>query len=278
MAEQFFIPTKVIAGKGCIREHASLLAALGAKAMVVTGCHSALVNGSQADITAALQEKRIPYFVYNRIASNPSIAAVREAAAVARDEGADFVIGCGGGSPLDAAKAIALLAANDLDDAELFAGIFENPALPMVAVPTTAGTGSEVTQYAILTNDRLQTKTSIASEAIFPRLAFLDATYTLSLPLRVTVNTALDALSHALEGCLAKRATALSNLLAAESLRISGCLPAAIAGGGDLLDRPRTAAVCFDAGGNGDRPHRNHGPACHGVFIDLFPGYRPRPR
>lgn len=119
---------------------------------------------------------------------------------------------------MDAAKAIALLAVQPLKEEELFTGPYGTLALPIILVPTTAGTGSEVTQYSILTNDNRQTKTSISSPLLFPKIAFLDARYTKSLPMDVTINTALDALSHAIEGMLSIRASFLSNALAIESI------------------------------------------------------------
>lgn len=121
---------------------------------------------------------------------------------------------------MDAAKAIATLAVQERTDEDIFAGGYEAKALPMAHVPTTAGTGSEVTPYSILTNDARQTKTSISSPAMFPRLAFLDGKYMENLPVASTVNTALDAFSHAVEGMLSRNATPLSDTLAKESLRM----------------------------------------------------------
>ncbi len=225
MSLKFFMPTKVCFGRNAVVDNASLLRALGSKALVVTGRRSAKVNGSLRDMEAALQAVDVPYAVYDAISSNPSIKQARDAAGVARSERADLIIGIGGGSPMDAAKAIAVLATNDVDDAGLFSGQFDRPVLPVVAVPTTAGTGSEVTQYSILTNDSIQSKSSIASGAIFPRLALLDPRYLEQLPPDVTANTMVDALSHAVEGYLSVKADSLSSVLARESMSLIGpCL------------------------------------------------------
>lgn len=225
MIVKFFMPTKVFLGKDCIMDNAAQLKALGKKAFIVTGKNSAKANGSLGCVQAALQSSGITYNVFDQISSNPSIESVREAAKVAREVGADFIIGIGGGSPMDAAKAIAVLATNDVDDTVLFSGPYPQPVLPVVAVPTTAGTGSEVTQYSILTDNKQQTKSSIANEAIFPQIAFLDASYTEQLPPHVTINTAIDALTHAVEGYLSVKATNISSILAAESMTILGkCL------------------------------------------------------
>ena len=222
----FYIPTKIIIGKNCVRENAVLFSSLGTKALIVTGKRSAKRNGAERDVRAALEERSIPAVIFDQVESNPSISVCRAAAELARAHSADLVIGIGGGSPLDAAKVAAVLATNRIDDEALFSNIFSQRPLPIVAVPTTAGTGSEVTQYAMMTNDKVRSKSFVISDDIIPRVAFLDAAYTEHLPLPVTRNTALDALSHAMEGYLSKRATEMSSFIALESMRRLGqCLP-----------------------------------------------------
>jgi len=222
---KFCMPTKIFFGQGCVAENAAQMKELGKRAFIVTGRNSSRLNGSLQDMQSALEANNIPYYIFDQITSNPSIQLVRQAAGIAKAEKVDFIIGIGGGSPLDAAKAIAILTANDIDDEALFAGPYPNPVLPVVAVPTTAGTGSEVTQYSILTDDRAETKTSIANEIIFPKIAFLDARYTEKLPKQVTINTAIDALSHAVEGYLSVKATDMSDIFAARSMELLGeCL------------------------------------------------------
>jgi alcohol dehydrogenase class IV len=213
-------------GPGCIRENSKLFSRLGSKAIIVTGSRSSKLNGSEQDVRAALECEGIPYVVFDRVETNPSVQNVRDAAETARREGADFVVGVGGGSPLDAAKAVAILAVNNISDEELFSGVFPSKPLPVAAAPTTAGTGSEVTQYSILTYYAIESKKSVASEEIIPQLAFLDARYTETLPVHITVNTALDALSHAVEGFMSVKSTELSDFFAAEVMKILGqCLP-----------------------------------------------------
>jgi len=222
MSQVFFLPTRVFSGTDCLKTHADTLATLGTKALIVTGKNSAKTTGAGPDVEAALASQGIPFVLYDGIPPNPGFKEVREAAALARSEGVDFIVGIGGGSPLDAAKAIAILAVNDLDDEAIFLPPFPRQPLPLAAVPTTAGTGSEVTPYSILTNDKLQSKSNISHESLFPRLAFLDARYTRGLPRTVTVNTALDALSHLVEGYLAVRATPLSQSFALQGLALLG--------------------------------------------------------
>lgn len=219
MGFSFYMPTKLICGRGCLAENKSVLKQLGNHALIVTGKSSAK-NGALDDVKAALSSNGQNYTLFDRVAPNPSVACVREGIALLVGAGADFIVAIGGGSPMDAAKAIALLAVQERSDDTIFAGGYEERALPMAHIPTTAGTGSEVTPYSILTNDAKQTKTSIASPAMFPRFAFLDGRYTDCLPEKTTANTAMDAFSHAVEGMLSANATPLSDTLAEESLRI----------------------------------------------------------
>ena len=225
MLINFFMPTRIIMLEECVQKSAELLKSYGKKALIITGANSAKLCGALQDVTLALQSQGIEFDIYDRIRSNPTIASVYEGAEFAKEKGAEFIIGIGGGSPMDAAKAIALLAVKEIKEEELFLGSYGSMALPIVLIPTTAGTGSEVTPYSILTNDAKQTKTSIASPLIFPKIAFLDARYTKSLPITTTVNTALDALSHSIEGILSVRASYVTNSLAVESIsRITDCL------------------------------------------------------
>ena len=225
MELNYYMPTKVIMGKDCIRRNGPLFSETGSRAMIVTGARSARSNGSLADIIGALDGEEIPYVIYDRVMSNPTTGCVYEGAELAKKNQIDFIIGIGGGSPMDAAKAIALLAVQELTEEELFSGKYKREALPLIMVPTTAGTGSEVTPYSILTNDKAQTKTSISSPVLFPRLAFLDAAYMSELTMVTTINTALDALSHAIEGTLSVRASELTDRLAEASIgTIAGAL------------------------------------------------------
>lgn len=226
MTNKYYMPTKVISGEDCILKNSELFRPLGKKALIVTGAQSAKKNGSENDVKTALETVGIEYLVFDKVMSNPTISCVYEGASLAKENGADFIIAIGGGSPMDAGKAIALLAVQDIEEKNLFSGNYGEKVLPMAFVPTTAGTGSEVTQYSILTNDQAQTKTSIASDLLFPTIAFLDAKYTARLGVTTTINTAVDALSHAVEGMLSVRASLVSNALAAASIRmIVDCVP-----------------------------------------------------
>lgn len=217
MKINYCMPTRVIMGDNCVFENRGFLRDLGKKALIVTGRSSAKANGSYTDLIKALDANGQSYALYDRVMSNPTVDCVFEAAAMAQQERCDCIIAIGGGSPMDAAKAAAGIAVQEVRKADIFAAAFTK-ALPIAAIPTTAGTGSEVTPYAILTNDAAQTKTSIGSPVLFPRFAFLDAVYMQGLHKQVTINTAIDALSHAIEGMLSVRASPLTDAAAKESI------------------------------------------------------------
>ncbi|NLM39963.1 MAG: iron-containing alcohol dehydrogenase [Firmicutes bacterium] len=219
----FFMPTKVFFGTGCVKDRRANWI-MGKKALIVTGRHSAKASGALDDVIASLP---VEYVVFDEVENNPSLETVSQGGKIAREEGCDFVVAIGGGSPLDAAKAIAVLAVNDVLPLSLYERGWEKPALPIAAIPTTAGTGSEVTQYAVLTVDRDQTKRSISGDDLFPKFALLDPAYTESLSPAVTIDTAVDALSHLIEGFLSVRANQVSSGLAVQGMRIWGrCIPA----------------------------------------------------
>lgn len=154
----FFIPTKILSGINCLKENSNIFTTLGPRAFIVTGKKSSSQNGSLNDIIEVLEQNNIHYTLYNEINSNPSIQEVQDAAKIAKKTNPSFIIGIGGGSPLDAAKAIAILTTNNLNEKQLFSGIYSETPLPIIAIPTTAGTGSEVTPYSILTDHFNETK------------------------------------------------------------------------------------------------------------------------
>lgn len=234
----FHLPTKLVYGADCLKKAEGDLA-LGEKALIVTGRSSARLSGALDDLLAVLKGE---YFIFDQVENNPAPETVRRGGEIARREGCDYVVAIGGGSPLDAAKVIAVLAVNDLHPLELYKKSWKNRALPIAAIPTTAGTGSEVTQYAVLTLAEEQTKKGIGGADLFPRISFLDPKYTASLPLDITVDTAVDALSHLIEGYLCKRATAASDLPALQGIALWGTAMAGLKGG-DLGCKERQALL-----------------------------------
>ncbi|HSW62231.1 MAG TPA: iron-containing alcohol dehydrogenase family protein [Dissulfurispiraceae bacterium] len=229
----FHLPAKIFFGLECVAKNSAEFALWGKHALIVTGRSSAIASGALADVLAALGSHGMTWEIFDRIEENPSFATVEAGGAAARCYKADMIIGIGGGSPLDAAKAIAVLAGNRISARQLFDGNFPAPPLPIIAVPLTAGTGSEVTQYSILTDAERRTKRSFADRGVFPKAAFLDARYTQSLSRTVTINTAIDALSHAVEGYLSKRSNFMSDQLALNAICHFGKMIGAL--GRDIL-------------------------------------------
>lgn len=222
---RFYMPTEILAGKNCVKDNAPKLV-LGNRAMIVTGKSSGRKSGALKDVTDVLNGYGTEYLIYDKIGNNPTIEETVEGGRAAREFGADFLIGIGGGSPLDAAKAIAVYAVNepcaDFDVYDIFNGTYKNKPLPMTAIPTTAGTGSEATPYSILTLNKIKNKKSFASDDVFYKTAFLDGRYTVNLPLQIARNTAVDTLCHLLEGFTNTRSNCGSDYIALEGLRILG--------------------------------------------------------
>ena len=222
MEFKYAIPTKIYFGENCIAKNAEIFVQIGKMAMIVTGKHSAKACGALGDVIKVMDENKINYIIFDEIENNPSVETVEKAGKIAVERKVDFIIGIGGGSPIDASKAIAVLAANP----EIIAtGLFKNDfkkVLPIIGIPTTAGTGSEVTSYSVLVRKDLQTKVSFGTDMTYPQYAFLDAKYTLTLTKNTTINTAVDAFTHALEGYLANRSTVISECLSMEAIKTFG--------------------------------------------------------
>lgn len=223
MQIDYFVPTRVIVGKDGIRQNAEAIAGFGQSALVVTGGRSAKLCGAFDDVTGTLDKNGQKWTLFDKVTPNPDKEQAQSGALLARQAQADFIIAIGGGSPIDAGKAISHYESEK--------------ALPILAVPTTAGTGSEVTPYAILTDHEQQTKTSIASAELFPKIAFLDARYTMTVGAQTTVNTAVDALSHAIEGLLTVKSNPLTDVIAREAIHIIS---------GILFDEKTLSALDYD--------------------------------
>lgn len=215
----FHMPVKVFQEKECVLNHREELVALGNKALIVTGRHSSRINGALSDVEEALRSRNREYVIFDQIEENPSIETVMKARDFALEQGADYVIGIGGGSPLDAAKAIALMMKNSDRDEDLLYSREPVEACKVAAIPTTCGTGSEVTPYAILTIHKKRTKSSLPHR-IFPELALIDGKYLLAANQEMIANTAIDALGHLIESYCNTNATEYSRMLCRSGLEV----------------------------------------------------------
>lgn len=218
---RFFTPTNVYLEHNCVANHKKELLSYGSKALIITGKNSSRINGSLSDVTDVLAEASVPYHIFNEIEENPSVETVVRAAEEGKQFGADFVIGIGGGSPLDAAKAIALLVANPEQTGDCLYQPLDLDHLPVIAVPTTCGTGSEVTPNAVLTRHAQKTKKSI-SYPIFPELALVDGKYLAFASRSLLINTAVDALAHCVESRLHIKANEYNHMFSEYGLKLWG--------------------------------------------------------
>ncbi len=228
-AFEYHNPTRVFYGPGSWGQVHPSLRLFGTRALVIAGRNSLRAHTAWDDARRALETGGLTWVLETSVEPNPSFETVERLACLGREAGVDCIVGIGGGSPLDAAKAVAVLIAHPEMTAEhLYQPPYARPPLPVLAVPTTAGTGSEVTPYAVLTDHVRSTKRAMADASLFPRLAVVDPRYTHALPLDVTRDTALDAFSHLVEGYLARKATPMSDALAEEGLRQWGLVRSAL--------------------------------------------------
>lgn len=194
---KFLMPTQVYFGKDCITQNREAFGKCGKRAYVITyrlpGRHYAL-----EDVEAALKERGVSYFIETEIEENPCVETIVRAAKKGLAEKADFLVAIGGGAPIDASKAIGIMMNNpDMEPYDLFSRE-DLTSLPIIAVPTTAGTGAEVAHWSVITRFDTQTKQAI-KPWVYPRYSFLDPSYLMSMPVRLTRATALDALGHCIE-------------------------------------------------------------------------------
>lgn len=216
MRFEFATAQRVVFGEGVGRELGSLARPLGQRALVVTGRHP--------ERHAALAESLEMPHVFFPIAGEPTVEGIREGVAQARRIGADLVIAIGGGSVLDGGKAIAALAVNVGDPLRYLEVVgegrsLERPPLPVIAVPTTAGTGSEVTRNAVLAAPEHGVKVSLRHEWMLPKIALVDPELTHGLPPGITASTGLDALTQLIEPFVSSKASPMTDALCQDGLR-----------------------------------------------------------
>lgn len=216
----FYMPVKIFDEENAVWNHKAEFTALGKKALIVTGKHSAKKNGSYEDVKKALESEGIAHVLFDEVEENPSMETVMKARDLGVAEAVDFVIGIGGGSPMDASKSIALMIVHkDEDMSYLYKKGVDGTALPVVAIPTTCGTGSEVTPYSILTNTQKNTKAS-TPHRIWAKYAFIDYRYLMSAPKKVLCDTAMDAFGHMVESYINANANEYSRMCVGQGLKI----------------------------------------------------------
>lgn len=244
----YSIPTKILFGPGSFNDLATTPLP-GKKALVViTAGKSMRANGYLDRLIDMLDKQGIGHALFDKILPNPVLRHVHEGAALAREQGSDFVIGLGGGSSIDSAKSIAVMAKNPGDYWDYISGgsgkgrPLVNGALPIVAIATTAGTGTEADPWTVITKEDTNEKIGFGCAETFPVLSVVDPEMMLTIPAHLTAYQGFDALFHATEGYIANVATPLSDAYALKSIELlAKYLPAAVKDGSDLEARTQVA-------------------------------------
>ncbi len=248
MAKEFIVPGQMITGAGALDLAETTLGRFGTKAMIVTD--QVMVDlGNCGKVESAQRRQGIPYTVYPDITGEPTDTMIGNGLKKYVDEGCDFLIALGGGSPIDSMKAIGSLVEKGGNIADYMGKVIDVKMPPMIAVPTTAGTGSEATQFTIITDTEKNIKMLLKGKVLMPDLAIIDPQFTMTAPPRITAATGLDALCHAVEAYTSNKAQTLSDTFAFSAVkRIFRYLPRAFHNGQDEEARVGMSIAALEAG------------------------------
>lgn len=244
----FVIPNHTVVGTNVLSEAAPLLKKMGNKAFIVTGRHVA-VSDMMKQLTALLDENGIGCVIFDGITGEPTDTMIENGVEMLKSSGCDFIIGIGGGSPLDSAKAIAAMAVNEGSIADYNGKEITGEILPLAAIPTTAGTGSEATKFTVITDSEKGIKMLLKGDVLVPKLAIVDSSFTVGAPKSVTSATGLDALTHAVEAYTSRKAFSMTDTLAVSAVkRIMKYLPIAYKEPDNSLAREQMSIAALEAG------------------------------
>lgn len=244
----FVIPNHTVVGTNVLGEAAPLLKKMGNKAFIVTGRHVA-VSDMMKQLTALLDENGIGCVIFDGITGEPTDTMIENGVEMLKSSGCDFIIGIGGGSPLDSAKAIAAMTVNEGSIADYNGKEITGEILPLAAIPTTAGTGSEATKFTVITDSEKGIKMLLKGDVLVPKLAIVDSSFTVGAPKSVTSATGLDALTHAVEAYTSRKAFSMTDTLAVSAVkRIMKYLPIAYKEPDNSLAREQMSIAALEAG------------------------------
>lgn len=244
----FVIPNHTVVGTNVLGEAAPLLKKMGNKAFIVTGRHVAVSN-MMKQLTALLDENGIDCVIFDGITGEPTDTMIEKGVEMLKSSGCDFIIGIGGGSPLDSAKAIAAMAVNEGSIADYNGKEITGEILPLAAIPTTAGTGSEATKFTVITDSEKGIKMLLKGDVLVPKLAIVDSSFTVGAPKSVTSATGLDALTHTVEAYTSRKAFSMTDTLAVSAVkRIMKYLPIAYKEPDNSLAREQMSIAALEAG------------------------------
>ena len=248
MAREFIVPGQIISGSGALNMAEEVLKGLGKKALIVTD-KVMIQLGNCAKVEAALKNQGVEYAIYSEIVGEPTDTMIENGLKLYKEEGCDFLVALGGGSPIDSMKAIGSLVINGGCISDYMGKVIDVEMPPMVAIPTTAGTGSEATQFTIITDTKKNIKMLLKGKVLMPSLAIIDPQFTMTAPPKITAATGLDALCHAVEAYTSRKAQTLSDTFAMSAVkRIFKSLPAAFKDGSNEEARVQMSVAALEAG------------------------------
>ena len=248
MAREFIVPGQMITGAGALEMARDTLGQLGKKAMIVTD-KVMMELGNCAKVEKVLKSQKVEYTIYSEIAGEPTDVMIEKGLTQYKEEGCDFLVALGGGSPIDSMKAIGSLVKNGGKISDYMGKVIDVEMPPMVAIPTTAGTGSEATQFTIITDTKKDIKMLLKGKVLIPSLAIIDPQFTMTAPPKITAATGLDALCHAVEAYTSRKAQTLSDTFALSAVkRIFQYLPIAFRDGKNEEARVQMSVAALEAG------------------------------
>jgi len=246
----FIIPPVLITGSGSSEKVGEESKKLGVKKALIVTDEVLSKLGVLEGVKKALTDNKIQFAVYDKISTEPTVDYVKEGLKTYKENGCDFLIAIGGGSAIDTAKAIAVMVTNP-GSIEDYKGLNKIPGkgAPLIAVPTTGGTGSEVTVYTIITDTKTNVKMLIGSPFVMPQVAIVDPLLTLSCPRGLSAAVGIDALTHAIEAYVSVKAQPMSDIFCLSAIElISGNLRQAWANGNNVEAREKTMLGALQAG------------------------------
>ena len=248
MAREFIAPGNIFTGAGALDMAEDKLSQLGKKALIVTD--NVMVElGNCAKVEAALKNGNVDYVVYHEINGEPTDVMINKGLELYKENGCDFLVALGGGSPIDSMKAIGSLVVNGGNISDYMGKVIDVEMPPLVAIPTTAGTGSEATQFTIITDTKKDIKMLLKGKVLMPKLAIIDPQFTMTAPPKITAATGLDALCHAVEAYTSRKAQTLSDSFAMSAVkRIFKSLPVAFKDGKNEEARIQMSVAALEAG------------------------------
>ena len=221
MAREFIVPGEIISGSGALDMAEGALKLLGKKALIVTD--KVMIDlGNCAKVEKALTYQGIEYSIYSDICGEPTDTMIEKGLQIYKDENCDFLVALGGGSPIDSMKAIGSLVVNGGSISDYMGKVIDVKMPPMAAIPTTAGTGSEVTAFSVITDTSRNYKLTVFSYELLPKYALLDPEMIMSVPPMVAASCGIDALIHAWEAYTSLGASPFSDAMAEKAMELIG--------------------------------------------------------